>query len=206
MRDTSRFASLVSVLVLSLAWSTSSIQATTVKVANLQDLIEQSDRIFLGRCLTKEADTSTKAPFTRYTFEVIDRVKGVGGNTVTVRQLGLTEPVTMADGKVRAGFIPGMPIYEPGKEVLLFLIKESPIGLSSPSGFGQGVFRVVRYGDKRSVINEVNNTNLGRGLSPDWLRSKGLPEERVKHLTGLKGGPVDYEQFVQTVRTIARAH
>lgn len=176
--------------------------ATTVKVANLQDLIDQSDRIFVGKCLTMESTTAEQAPLTRYTFQVIDPIKGVQDGTITIRQLGLQTPVQLDGGKQRIVHIPGMPRFEPGREFLLFMVKESPIGLSSPVGLGQGAFRVLTYGDKKSLVNENGNRNLGKGLSAAWLRSKGLSEQRATRLLDPKGGPLDYDTFVAALKAI----
>ena len=135
---------------------------------------------------------------------MVDQVKGVQeGLTVTVRQFGVTEPVHVGDGKQLVTRVPGMPIYEPDQEVLLFLVKESPIGLSSPVGLGQGAFQVRRYGEaKKSLVNELNNRNLGKGLSASWLRSRGLSDGRVEQLLNAKDGPMDYDRFIQTLRQI----
>ncbi len=176
-----------------------SIQATSVRVANLQNLIEQADRIFVGKCLSVESSETNNIPFTAYTFEVLWKIKGVNTDTVIVRQFGLTKPMAIGSGVARVMIIQGMPQYKQGQQYLLFLVRESAIGLSSPAGLFQGAFLSTRKG----FVNSMNNRNLSRGLSASWLQAKGLSEQQVSHMIALKKGPIDAQLFLRILKNLS---
>jgi hypothetical protein len=177
-----------------------SLHATTVRVTNLQDLLQSSQRIFVGTCISVEDDATGSIPFTVYTFEVLEKIKGVSVDTITIRQFGLSKPIAVGNGLVRTMTIQGMPTYESGKEYLLFLVGESPIGLSSPVGLAQGVFRYRHEG----FVNALDNRNLARGLPENWLRAKGLTRKRADDLMRLQKGPIDAGFFVDVLKTLAQ--
>jgi len=170
-------------------------EATTVRLANLRDLVEQADRIFVGRCLSVESKVTNNIPFTTYTFEVVEQIKGVSTNTVTVRQFGLTKPMPLGEGLALAPIIQGMPQYKDGHEYLLFLVPESPIGLSSPAGLFQGAF--VSTGTE--FVNSIDNRNLARGLSASWLQGRGLSEQQANNMIEFKKGPIEAQYFLNVL-------
>ena len=80
---------------------------------NIVDLIDHSATIVAGR-VEKVTDGFTAAglPYTEVTVHVLDRFRGVSGNTFTFRQFGLSAPRTMPDGKVYLGGRPeGWPTF-----------------------------------------------------------------------------------------------
>jgi hypothetical protein len=90
----------------------------------------------VGQCLAvHETQNEAGQTVTEFHFKVVEAIKGVSEDQVTVRQLG-----------GRNGLLPS---YAVGQEVLLFLHPESLAGLTSPVGFGQGTFTVVRQGPNR---------------------------------------------------------
>jgi hypothetical protein len=53
-----------------------------------------------------------------------------------------------------------------GEDVVLFLYGDSGSGLTSPVGFGQGKFRIVKDKSGREIaLNATGNRTLFRGLS-----------------------------------------
>jgi hypothetical protein len=129
---------LVTLLLLFGGLTPESSQAAAVRLVNLRNLMEHSDRIFVGRCLSVDSKVINNIPFTEYIFEVVEKIKGVSTETVTVRQFGLIEPIPIGNGLARGPIIQGMPQYKENHQYLLFLVQESPIGLSSPAGLSQG--------------------------------------------------------------------
>lgn len=116
-------------------------------------------------------------PVLRYEFEVIRGIKGTtSGEILTFRQL-------RGPGPKGLGFA-GLPVYKEGQEVVLFLAGESRIGLTSPVGFGQGVFSLEksRAGQAR-LINELQNQNLLYQVSDTDLSRVGLQASRVAELS-----------------------
>ena len=179
--------------------------ATTVRVANLQDLVEQAERIFVGKCVAEERGRIKTIPYAAYTFQVLDPVKGISSKTVTIKQFGVTQPLPVGNGKALIAHIPGMPRYQPGQAYVLFVVRESAIGLSSPAGLGQGAFLVHGTQEHKKMVNGVNNQNVTRGLSASWLRAKGLTESEVSRLTQFQNGPLDYPFFLQVIKKISQA-
>lgn len=179
-------------------------QATRVRVMNLAELVEHAQRIFVGRCVAEEAAAAGSIPYTRYTFEVLDAVKGVGGERVTVGQFGVTRPRAMPGGKMQVTRISGMPRYRPGDKVLLFLGPESAIGLSSPVGLQQGAFLVLGEGRRQKLVNAVDNRNLSHGLDLHWMIERGVGAEAAAAMSRFPGGAMDYEHFLQLLKTLVR--
>ena len=72
-----RLAVLASVVLLLGGVAPYSVQATTIRVTNLKDLVEQADRIFVGRCRAEYSERINNIPYSAYTFEVLAVIKGV---------------------------------------------------------------------------------------------------------------------------------
>jgi hypothetical protein len=172
-----------------------SSQAAAVRVVNLRNLMEHSDRIFVGRCLSVESKVINNIPFTEYIFEVVERIKGVSTDTVTVRQFGLIGPIPIGNGLARGPIIQGMPQYKENHQYLLFLVQESPIGLSSPAGLSQGAFLSTSKG----FVNSINNRNLSQGLTGSWLQGRGLSGQQANRMIKFKKGPIEAKYFMQVL-------
>ena len=196
-------AGAVCLLAVSLLGGSAPVEATLLRVANLQDLVQESERIFVGECIAERTAGTGGIPYTEYTFTVSESIKGITEATVTLRQFGLAEPVALDSGRVRLTRVPGMPRYRPGQNLLLFVGPESPIGLSSPVGLEQGAFRVMGEPGVRRVVNGFDNRNLMRGLSADSLRTLGVRADDARRLAGFRGGALDYDSFVGLVRRLA---
>ena len=140
----------------------SSLLASQVRLVNLEQMTQRAARIFSGRCIETrvENDPALGRDVTVATFRVQRAVKGVSGDTVTVRMLS---------GGTSLGDEPaGVPHFNRGDEVVLFLYGESSLGLSSTVGLGQGSFKVLtdKQG-RRFAFNEVANRNLMRAMRPE---------------------------------------
>ncbi len=156
---------------------------------NLEQMVAAADRIFVGTVIDATEDYISAAggdlPVTVYTFEVEEVLRGAIGDTLTIRQVGhQSDP-----------FGQGMPRYEVGKTVMLFLRADSQYGLTSPVGLGQGAFQVKMDGP---VKVSVSNSRRNRGLLKGSARVDALfqaefpgvryPPEAVK-------GDLPYEGF-----------
>ncbi len=190
--------------------ATSPLEATTLKLMNLADLVENSTRIFTGIC--QEVSTGldeNNLPYTSYSFRVTDSLYGMTNQqVVVVKQFGLREPIQLANGLTQVTRIEGMPHYVPGSEYMLLLNKESSLGFSAPIGLVQGAFLVQAKGSYRTVVNGMGNANLLIDTSKttrqryqerqqNLLRAAplSLPDERVR-------GPVSYDNFANLVRSL----
>ena len=89
-------------------------------------------------------------PSTWTTFQVAETLKGAHEASVTIKQYGVAEP--LPDGTLTR--LAGLPTYELGEEVVVFLRSASRRGFTSPVGLGQGAYRVKRKGGKSEVRND----------------------------------------------------
>jgi len=184
--------------------------ATSLKVMNLEDLVEHSQRIFSAVCQSVSSGLDeNNLPYTRYSFLVTDGIHGVANQQVVViKQFGLAEPIRLDNGVTRVSRIEGMPRYVPGQAYLLFLNQDSRLGFSSPIGLIQGAFRVRGQGTSRTVVNGLGNANLlidtrksiqqryrERQQNLSRLAPVSLPDELVR-------GPVSYDNLTRLVREL----
>ncbi|HSR68801.1 MAG TPA: hypothetical protein VLU25_12760 [Acidobacteriota bacterium] len=159
--------------------------ATSVKPVNLQEMVGSAERIFWGSCVrVEETALPSGLVATQYTFQVRRGLKGVeAGEMVTFRQLQSTDRQSLK--------IPGLPTFRKGQESLIFLYGESRLGLTSPVGLQQGVFRVEQTEQGLSVINALENSNLDYDLPEINMRSAGLAGRERDLLSSKQPIPLD---------------
>jgi hypothetical protein len=129
------------------------VGAMTALPLNLDQLTEQADRIFVGRCESvTEALDERGLPATYARFRVEEGLKGVsGGRTVLIKQFGAARaPLKVAEGESAVVAPKTVALsgasYRPGASYLLFLYPESDWGFTSPVGGGQGRFEIEDSG------------------------------------------------------------
>jgi len=163
--------------------ATVAVHASRVPRVSLEHLTRQADRIFSGRCVDVRVmrDPVLGQEVTQVTFEVQRGVKGAVHGRVTIRMLG-DQRLTRERGRGTHG----VPRFQDGEELVLFLYGDSRSGLTSPVAFGNGKFTVVTdsKGSKRAV-NAFDNEGLFRGLSQDALRRLGGSPARWKGREGV---------------------
>ena len=170
-------------------------QATTVRPMNIIDLIDGSDAIVAGRVqkVTDGFDASG-LPYTEITVHVVDRFRGVSGNTFTFRQFGLSAPRTMPDGKVYLGGRPeGWPVFKAGEVSLLFLYPKARMtGFQTTVGLGYG-----KLGMGNGVaVNSYDNVGLFSNVKID--RTKLTRDEQK--MFDAKNGPVNADTLRSFIR------
>ena len=180
---------------LSLLAATTSVTATSVKIVNLSEMVQGSNRVFHGRCLSAVETTHNNGlPIVEYTFLVTAGLKGtVEGVRVVFRQL---------QGAGARGFgIAGLPVFSKGQELVLFLAADSRIGLTSPIGLSQGAFSVFEDPrGKLAIVNSFKNLNLTHELDSSRLHKMGLEYSQAELLANQ--GPISLEALSVAVRTI----
>ena len=144
-----------------IAVTSAPVLASQVRPINLEEMTERASTIFSGRCVAAEVqfDADIGRTVQVASFEVFRSVKGSPGSIVTIRTL-------LGAGTDGSG-ISGLPRYEVGQEVVLFLYGESKYGLTSPVGFGAGRFHIVmdKHGQPHA-LNDFGNGRLLDNLSP----------------------------------------
>ncbi len=188
MNHMKKFFSKVALFVIGLSLA-GVAQAATVRTVNLVEMVELAGRVFRGRCVSAQqvVHESLGLPVMEYTFMVEDGIKGVAdGQTIKFRQALLGADI---------------PLYRPGQELMLFLHPESKIGLTSPVGMGQGMFRVSKSGPGDvTVLNALGNRNLAYNLSAQQLQSPGLSAGQMERLRNSSAIPLsDFRDMVAKI-------
>lgn len=163
---------------------------------NLERLVREAGMIFGGKVInvkTGEQYTSMRLYATEYTFLVTEQLYGVRGDTVRIRQYG-----GEADG--RKFYPPGVPRFEEGEEVIVFMYSPSRVGMTSSVGKEQGKF-MIQNGDSGTgpwVVNSMDNQGLFHRLKhPELLADQSWLEGPIT-------GRVPYNKFVNTLRELVR--
>ncbi|MEW5978067.1 MAG: hypothetical protein AB1898_19910 [Acidobacteriota bacterium] len=121
--------------------------ATTVERLSLEELVQKSNRIVQGQCLSTESRWTAdhRLVLTRSRFAVTEDLKGKSGGFITVITVGGTvDNITQT--------VSGMPEFRTHEEVVLFL-EPAKSGGWQPLGLAQGKYRIVR--DSQSGQDEV---------------------------------------------------
>jgi hypothetical protein len=141
---------------------------------SITDMVQRSDRIFRGTVTDFEPGKvkvgDGELETVTYRFRVSENFKGqvkTKGDTkyAEITMLGNIKNKTTQSGQFkRLSVLPTPPLLKVGSDYLLLMTKESSIGLSSPIGLGQGVFRVFEVDKKEVVKNDFNNEGISKGL------------------------------------------
>ena len=138
----------VSLRIVSLLALAGPLTATMVPRMSLEEITERSERIVHGRCLRTWSawDAERQFIWTHAEIQVADTLKGSRSATVVVSEIGgiVGDVGLMVDG---------MPRYQPGEEVVVFLFRV-PNGLWRSRGVGQGKYE-IRGGRVRADLSGI---------------------------------------------------
>ena len=163
------------------AMSAASLSAMVVVPAEFSEMVTASELVVHGRVveIRPQIVGDRRTIETVVTLTVLDAIKGKPGTTVYFRVPG------GQIGRYRR-FMVGAPEFAAGDEVVLFL-KGRPPAVPFPFGLSQGVYRVVRDGDGRSLVTPpVVSEAAGRVVRGDVSRR-----------------PLELSAFTRNVRAIA---
>ncbi len=172
-------------LPVALAMSMGLVGATSIRPVNLEELVQISDRVFVGTVLEIRHKPGPGGLPTRVTrFGVTEMVKGPLGKS---GQIDLAQIWTGSNRQQGVSPLP-QPGFFPGEEVLVFLHGDSPLGLSSPVGFGLGKLAVERVVGGRVVrLTPEQQAILLRGLTADDEARLGIsPGRRISETIPLE--------------------
>lgn len=175
-------------MVVCLAATFHSADATSVKKMTVANLIHYGDKIIAGR-VTAVTDgfNAQNLPYTDVTVAVNESLKGNASGYYTFRQYGLAAPREIG-GRTYVGVSPaGFPRFAVGEDVVVFLYKKTALGFQSSAGLMQGKFTVTGH----TLTNDVNNLGLFKdvNVSPSQL----TPAEQK--MLAMESGPLDTELF-----------
>ena len=155
-------ATLVLVLLFMLP---ASLESSTVLGLDIEALAERADRVVRARVISQEAFREGIV-WTRTELEVGEDWKGNGASRVE-----LTQPGGVADGLGTKTF--GVPSFEVGEEVVLFLRDNGIVGLS------QGAFKVRAGARVERDLSGLSLARVGGHRAPlHWTAPENLTELR----------------------------
>ena len=162
--------------------------ASVVRRATLETLAAQSQIILHG--VVNQVDehlarTPRDALQTAVEIEIYEPIKGLA---VDARTFRLVLPGGRRGSRVR--WIPGMPQFRPGEEVVL-LLETLPGGSVTVTGLEQGAFRVERGGPQPRAVRRLQGMRL--------VEPPGAPPPAVAS----DQGPVPLEQLLATLRQLS---
>jgi hypothetical protein len=160
-------------------------KASLVLECGFDSLHRKAGTLFHGKCLErKEVVDGKPLPYTEYTFEVIQAVKGCKDGqgkamkTITIRHVGTTKGRPRKDGLVEAPLRFGLPEYAVGEEVVVFLTRESRLGLCAPVGLSQGKFSVVGK-DQKLFVKNPKRGKLFQSVDTSSFQALARDEEKA---------------------------
>ena len=170
------------VLALALVLLGTSLQATTVRKMDLDEMCDRAGSIFRGKVVSAspgrvETGGGTLATID-YVIEVSEAFKG-SFQSKDDKSFTTIRMITGAKNRTENGIrqfamlkLDDLPQLEVGGEYVLLATTPGPTGLSTTVGLGQGCFAIT----KEQAVNELHNL-------------------------GLYDGPVDYEVLANDIRT-----
>lgn len=192
MMKTSRIA-LLPVLVL-LCCLCFDVNATTVLSVNVADL-SAAKLIFTGTC-TRAERRQMALPGGKGSIEAVTY-------TFSVPREGVIKGEVPDTFSFNQAVIKGVPVYEAGGEYTLCLSYESPWGLRTTIGLGQGKFNVVTGADgKKQLVNDMGNKGLFTNLPATPSVAKALGAAKVSPGSPEAEGPIDYDKFVEMMKEL----
>ncbi len=142
--------------------------ATVMQLLYLDDLTVESPVIVHATITNARADWDAghKLIYTTYTARSENYLKGFLGETFTFRELG---GIVGEDGL----YVPGVPKFGAGEEVVLFLWTDGPSGTFEVNGLQQGVLRVSEISGVKYVDREIPENTGGSSTMALRVRSAG---------------------------------
>jgi len=177
--------------------SASDALASRVRTLNIEQLAQRAARIFSGRCVDVQVheDANLGQTVTDVTVAVTRAVKGDVHGRIVFRLLG-----DQAASAEKGRGVDGVPAFRRGEEIVLFLHGDSASGLTSPVGFGQGKFGVIRDKAGRELaVNGFGNQNLLRGVTAQAERKVGPDLARWK-----ENQEIDPQALLDIAETLGR--
>lgn len=132
----SRSTMLLTAVIVSLVCAAGSTRATTLMPMSVAQMAQAAQEIVRAHCMANATHWDHGELWTFTTFDVQENWRGTAAGRITVRLLGgRTAQVTST--------VSGVPHFQPGEEVVLFL-EPASLGSYSIVSWQQGTFRIRR--------------------------------------------------------------
>lgn len=189
-----RRAALAALMAAGVALSGGSARAMMLKPTNLVNLLQDSEVILVGTVSDVTDGIGTmELPYTEVTIAVEETLRGGAAETYSFRQIGLKSERSAEDARTMMAAPEGMPKYEVGERVLLFVGPQATMtGLRTTVGLGNGKFEL---GADRAE-NEYANAGLFTNISLD----AGLATPNDTRMLETTVGAVNGDDFLSLVR------
>ena len=181
MRVHKRFGVLISCVVALLCANTAGALITAQM--NLEQLVTQSERIFVGRVISITESRVTmgggELPAVTYRLAVSDTFKGEYEEIKGERFTDVTMIGRLKDVLSGTHPIADFPVLAKGTEYLLFVAPSGPTGMTATMGLAQGCFHVTGSDDNKVALNLVNNTGLFSGMNAGFADGEAVPYDAL---------------------------
>ena len=184
--------------------------ASSVKVSNLESMVQSAGEVFVGTCLAVQPSQikfqGQFLPVTRYRFWVSESLKGGSSKEHILVQMGWPSSLTQSRGNTTSRLplvFDGMPEYMVGREYILLLTAPSTLGLSSPIGMQQSVFQSWedKFGNK-SWESQIAQPELLTGISIEY---RPLGESEMSPAKASNRTKYSYQEFIGLIRKLVLA-
>lgn len=169
-RAARRVSTLLAALLVA-GWALSASASTVLKL-DLESLVANSSQILEGEVTQVEAKVEDGKVFTYTTIQVKDGIKGASdGDTVTIKQIGgRTETL--------ATRVAGVPGFQAGERVVVFLEKLDANTLPVVTGMSQGKFHIALGPDNTTpyAVPFLGDIGLIEPATPRFERLKPQSE------------------------------
>lgn len=169
------------------------VLATSIMLEGTANLLDRADTVVSGRVISVEPRMHPEHQFIyRYvTLEVTEVFKGnaLAGTRIELEELG---------GQIEQliHFVPGVPVYEVGEEVLSFL-EDRPDGLYRTYGMIQGKFRFETDRGGRRILTRP----------AEWTDTYLADPGDAADLTAIRAdGSYSAEPLLDAIRTQVHGH
>jgi len=165
---------LAAVMLLAAGLWGSSAEATVMVELTLEDMARDAVAIVHGRVVSSSGHLAIRdgsaEPYTVTTLEAIEWIKGPGGESVTLREIGGELP-----GNRGGMAIDGVPNYAVGEEVVVFLEDDPRAGFYRTYGMVQGKFVVLHGtpGVPDTVVRDAEAVSFARWSEGEMIVQRG---------------------------------
>ena len=147
------------------------VQATTILMQTLDDMVTEAQDVFRGTLKNQETVTvkvkGQDIKATRYLFTVSEMLKGQ--SNLSDNQYEFTMVGSPGSAFFSNSSNTSFPRFENGQQYLLLMRAPSKIGLSSPIGLANGSFKITTLENNEEIaVNGFQNAGLFKNVNESF--------------------------------------
>lgn len=172
----------------------------SAKKMDLKDLVDLSDRIVVGKCVSVHSEWSGGKIFSQNTIEVTDNIKGDAISTYVVTTLGGKAYHPKLKAEVLMDVSGGLT-FQPSEDVILFT-KQNRLGQNQVVGMSEGKFNIVtdKISGERSIPltdKKIHSEKLVKDILKPSVREK-IPGQEA---TVIKSEEIKLDKFIEKIKS-----